>query len=74
LVLPVWTAYLASLEEWRSPKDLSSWLNVGGHLQQWEPRKVSPIRRVDPAVRREEEREDAALDRRAEAHFGGLWK
>jgi hypothetical protein len=69
-VVTAWKAYLSSLEEWRSPKDLSSWLNINGHLQRWQPRAATPIRRIDPAVRAREEAEDAALERRAELAFG----
>lgn len=42
LVVPAWNAYKASLEEWRNPKDLSSWLNINGHRQEWIPRAPKP--------------------------------
>jgi hypothetical protein len=41
-VVTAWNAYTASLEEWRSPKDTSSWLNINGHKQRWIPRVVKP--------------------------------
>lgn len=32
-IIETWSAYVKSLPEWRQPKDLSSWLNLEGHLQ-----------------------------------------
>ena len=36
-VVAAWKSYLLSLEDWRSPKDLSGWLNLKGHKQEWIP-------------------------------------
>jgi hypothetical protein len=41
-VVAVWKAYLASLEEWRSPQDVSTWLNARGHTQEWTSAKKPP--------------------------------
>lgn len=41
-VIAAWKFYLASLEDWRSPKDLSGWLKLKGHKQEWTPAKKLP--------------------------------
>jgi hypothetical protein len=61
-----WTAYLASLEEWRSPKDLSSWLGINGHLQQYGP-PPAPRQMKTAALRTEEDRTARAAAARIES-------
>jgi hypothetical protein len=73
-VITAWKAYLASLDEWRSPKDLSSWLNISGYKQTWRPfvKQVKPAAPAEPfAVRDERARTQRALERRFNAATGG---
>lgn len=37
LVAPAWKRYVASLEEWRNPQDVSTWLNERGWLNEYVP-------------------------------------
>jgi hypothetical protein len=53
--------YLTSLESWRNPQDIATWLNDFGHTQTYgpPPAEKKPIRPVEPiAVRMEREREE----------------
>lgn len=71
-VIAAWKAYRASLPSWRSPKDVSAWLRIKGHIQQYEPAPPEPNRQVVPfAVAAEKERSARVISERAKLAFGG---
>jgi len=72
-VTTAWKAYLASLDDWRSPKDLSSWLNINGHKQMWRPfvKAAKPVAPAESfAVRDERARQRRSVERRFNAAIG----
>lgn len=64
IVQPKWKQYRASLESWRNPKDLSTWLNNWGHTHEYTPAAPEPARKapVSAAVAVEMGRSQRALE------------
>jgi hypothetical protein len=82
LVVPAWKRYVASLEDWRNPQDVSTWLNQRGWLSEYvpfvkpggAPKLESWEARREREKREEAERkarEMAEIERRTRIALGG---
>lgn len=49
MVVSSWKRYVASLEEWRNPKDVATWLRARGYLEEYTAFTKTPVAR--PVVR-----------------------